>query len=73
MKTVAFQLETLTCPTCIRKIEKTVEKIDGVTKVNVLFQSSKVKIVFDESKTNAEYLASTLTKLGYPILTTNLL
>ncbi|MDI9479569.1 MAG: cation transporter [Bacillota bacterium] len=34
-----YQLETLTCPTCVRKIETAVKQMDGVKDVEVLFNA----------------------------------
>ncbi|SFE98520.1 heavy-metal-associated domain-containing protein [Alteribacillus iranensis] len=70
MKTAKFQLETLTCPSCIKKIEGTLSKMDGVENVKVLFHASKVKTQFDESTVQAEELKETIRKLGYPVLST---
>ncbi|GIN59323.1 copper chaperone [Lederbergia ruris] len=70
MTTVKFQLETLSCPSCIKKIETALNKQAGVKEANVLFHSSKVKATFDEAITTAEQLEETITKLGYPVLKT---
>ena len=48
MKKAVFGLEPLSCPSCIKKIEGTVGKMDGVEEVKVLFNSSKVRAQFDE-------------------------
>jgi len=39
MQKATIQLETLTCPSCIQKIENAVKSLEGVDKesVNVLF------------------------------------
>lgn len=52
MKKATIQLETLTCPSCIQKIDNAVKSLEGVDKesVNVLFNSSKVKLNFDDEK-----------------------
>ncbi len=68
MKTVKFQTEELTCPSCIKKIEGVLSKQEGVSEVKVLFNSSKVKVTFDEDFVTPENLASTIKKLGYPVL-----
>ncbi|EKN68967.1 copper chaperone [Schinkia azotoformans MEV2011] len=68
MKTVKFQMEELTCPSCIKKIEGVLSKQEGVSEVKVLFNSSKVKVIFDENLVSAENLASTIKKLGYQVL-----
>lgn len=68
MKTKSIQLEELTCPSCINKIEAAVSKIDGVSEVKVLFNSSKVKATFDEEVTNEEQIKKTITNLGYEVI-----
>ena len=44
MKKVIIQLGTLTCPSCMQKIEQGLSQQTGVEKVKVLFNASKVKI-----------------------------
>lgn len=68
MAKAVFQLEPLTCPSCIKKIETTLSKSDGVTSAKVLFNSSKVKAEFDENQTGADQLKEKITKLGYQVL-----
>lgn len=67
MSKAEFQLEALTCPTCVKKIETTLTKTDGVSDVKVLFNSSKVKTSFDDHVTGAEEIGSIIQKLGYPV------
>lgn len=69
MKKVEFQLETVTCPSCIKKIESALSKTEGVASAKVMFNSSKVKADFDESKTSAGKLQDIIVKLGYSVLT----
>ncbi|RXJ44309.1 heavy metal-binding protein [Gelidibacter gilvus] len=69
MKTVRFQLETLTCPSCITRIEGVLNKEPGVEKSKVLFNSSKVKIEYDEEKVSSDRLAEVIKKVGFPIIT----
>lgn len=68
MKTVKFQLETLTCPSCIQKIEGILNKEQGVKNAKVLFNSSKVKIQYDGDEVTAERLKELIEKVGYPVL-----
>ncbi|HOR13348.1 MAG TPA: heavy-metal-associated domain-containing protein, partial [Clostridia bacterium] len=58
MKTAAIQLGTLTCPSCVQKIESALKSLDGVEKdsVKVLFNSSKAKFNFDDTKLTVEQL-----------------
>lgn len=68
MKKAVFQLEVLTCPSCVKKIESTLSKTEGVGEAKVLFSSSKVRVEFDEDKVNPEKLKNSIRKLGYDVL-----
>lgn len=66
MKTIEFQLEELSCPSCIKKIERTLSKVAGVRGVRVLFNASKVQVETQGNKAPEE-LAGIIGKLGYPV------
>lgn len=68
MTTTKFQLEPLTCPSCIKKIESKVGKMGGVDDVKVMFNSSKVKATYNEEHVSADELKETIEKLGYPVV-----
>ncbi|HHV64360.1 MAG TPA: metal-binding protein [Peptococcaceae bacterium] len=69
MQKATIQLETLTCPSCMQKIEKAVKALEGVDKesVEVLFNSSKVKLNFDDEKLSIEKIENAITAMGYEI------
>lgn len=67
MSKVVLQLETISCPSCIKKIEDAVSKMSGVESVKVLFNSSKVRADFDETNTSADAIKETVQKLGYSV------
>ncbi|MFZ3578416.1 heavy-metal-associated domain-containing protein [Virgibacillus sp. DJP39] len=67
MKTIKFQLEPLTCPSCINKIEGKLKKMNGVADAKVLFNSSRVKVQFDELLIDSIKIEETIIKLGYPV------
>ncbi|MDR7855244.1 heavy-metal-associated domain-containing protein [Tissierella sp.] len=68
MTKAVFQLEQVTCPSCISKIETSLKKIAGVEDVEVLFNASRVRAQFDESQVRVEQLGQIIEKLGYPVL-----
>lgn len=70
MNTIVMQLETLSCPSCIRKIESAVSSLDGVQEVKVLFNASKVKAEVDGNKVSAEKIQQTVDNLGFKVLST---
>ncbi|MFY9118971.1 MAG: cation transporter, partial [Syntrophomonadaceae bacterium] len=63
-----YQLETLTCPTCVRKIETAVKQMEGVKDVEVLFNASKVKVNFEDSLKDGKDIRKTIERLGFSIL-----
>lgn len=69
MKNATIQLETLTCPSCAQKIENAAKALNGVEKesVKVMFNSSKVKLDFDEEKISVEDVEKAITALGYVV------
>jgi len=70
MKNIVWKVDTLTCPSCIKRIEKTLKKQKGVKSVEVKFNSSKVDVNFDESIITKESITKTLDTLGYPVEST---
>jgi copper ion binding protein len=73
MKAATIQLETLTCPSCLQKIEGAVKRLDGIDtdSLKVLFNSSKVKVNFDEDKVAIDQIEGAITNMGYEVLKTN--
>lgn len=69
MRTATIQLETLTCPSCIQKIEGAVKKLEGVdaNSVTVMFNASKVKANFDEGKVSIDQIEKAITLMGYGV------
>lgn len=69
MKKATIQLEGLSCPSCLQKIESAVKSLEGVDKdsVNVLFNASKVKLIFDEERVSIAQIEEAITALGYEV------
>ncbi|WP_367339601.1 heavy-metal-associated domain-containing protein [Aminivibrio sp.] len=63
-----YQLETVSCPSCIAKIEGMLKKTGGISSSEVLFNSSRVKVIFDESAVTSEEIRAKIEKLGYKVL-----
>lgn len=67
MAVARFTTEPFTCPSCVARIEKAVGRLDGVSRVEVGFNSSRVKVEFDEAAVDESTIAATITGLGYPV------
>lgn len=68
MKKITFQMEPLTCPSCIKKIENALNKQIGIVTAKVLFHAGKVKAEFDEELITASEIEEIIVGLGYPVL-----
>lgn len=70
MKSATIQLETLTCPSCMLKVEGALKNLDGIDKdtIKVSFNSSKVKFNFDENTVSIEEIENAITKVGYEVI-----
>lgn len=67
MKKGTIQLETLSCPSCVAKIEGAVKKHDGIEDSRVMFNASRVRLNYDPDKVNLEDVAQSIESLGYEV------
>ena len=70
MQQASIQLETLTCPSCMQKIENGIKALEGVDKesLKVMFNSSKVKVAYDGAKLSIGDIEAAIGRLGYTVL-----
>lgn len=66
-KKVIMQLENLSCPDCAMKIGMVLKNSKGVSNAEVLYTSSKVKVVYDPAATKVENLVKLIESLGYGV------
>ncbi|MFD1416641.1 heavy metal translocating P-type ATPase [Oceanobacillus jeddahense] len=67
-KEVSLQIQGMTCAACANKIEKGLNKIDGVEEANVNFAIEKTKVVYDPEKTGIQDFEEKVEKLGYHVV-----
>lgn len=63
-----YQMETISCPSCIAKIEGMLKKTSGIRQSEVMFNTSRVKVEFDENVISSKEIKDKIEKLGYKIL-----
>lgn len=68
MKKISIQLEELGCPSCVKKIETALKKQDGIVEANILFNSSKAKVEYDETLIDSDKIVNTISSLGYEVI-----
>lgn len=68
MKKTTYQLETLACPSCSAKINTVLKRTPGVIESDVLFNSARVKLTYDETVVDSDTIKKQIRKLGYAVL-----
>ncbi|MDY0214684.1 MAG: heavy-metal-associated domain-containing protein [Bacilli bacterium] len=62
-----LKLEPISCPSCIAKIERALSRQDGVLESEVLFNSSKVNVSYNEELISIDQIKDVITNLGYVV------
>jgi mercuric ion binding protein len=65
-KTVTLSVSGMTCEACPITVKKALQRVPGVSKVDVLYENKQVVVTFDDSKTNTDALVKATTNAGYP-------
>jgi periplasmic mercuric ion binding protein len=65
-KTVTLNVSGMTCAACPITVKKALEKVPGVSSVDVQFEKKQVLVTFDDAKTTTDALVKATTNAGYP-------
>jgi mercuric ion binding protein len=65
-KTVTLNVSGMTCAACPITVKKALERVGGVSKVDVRYQKKQVLVTFDDAKTNTDALVKATMDAGYP-------
>src|SRR5215813_4435953 len=65
-KTVTLNVSGMTCEACPITVKKALQKIPGVSKIDVVYEKKQVVVTFDDSKTSTDALVKATTNAGYP-------
>ncbi|WP_035357725.1 mercury resistance system periplasmic binding protein MerP [Edaphobacter aggregans] len=65
-RTVTLDVPGMTCPTCPITIKKALNKVQGVSRVDVSFERKRAVVTFDDAKTNVQALVKATTDSGFP-------
>ncbi|GED32039.1 heavy metal translocating P-type ATPase [Brevibacillus centrosporus] len=64
-KQINLQITGMTCAACAIRIEKGLNKLDGVSAANVNFAMEKASVIYDPEKVSVSRLEESINKLGY--------
>jgi Cu+-exporting ATPase len=61
----SLQLTGMTCAACANRIEKGLNKLEGVTEANVNFALERATVTYDPNKVDVSKMEQSIQKLGY--------
>ncbi len=65
MQKVKFDIQGMTCSSCLAHVEKAVNKLDGIKNVQVNLLSNNMFVEYDENKVNNEKIINSVVDAGY--------
>lgn len=65
-QTVTLAVEKMTCALCPFTVSKAIENVEGVTSVDVDYDSKTAEVTFDDAITDVNAVAAASTDAGYP-------
>ncbi|HJE51468.1 MAG TPA: heavy-metal-associated domain-containing protein [Tessaracoccus flavescens] len=60
-----LRADGFTCPSCVSKIEKSLDALPGVTDSKVHFATSRIEVDHDAERTTVDELVAAVKKAGY--------
>jgi len=64
----SFQIEGMTCASCVRRVENAVKNIEGVESVNVNLATEKISFSINSGKTGVEVIGKAVNEAGYSLI-----
>jgi mercuric ion binding protein len=65
-KTVTLNVSGMTCEACPVTVKRALQRVPGVSKIDVQYEKKQVVVTFDDTKTNVDVLVKATTNAGYP-------
>lgn len=63
--TVTIPIEGMTCASCVARVKKTLQSVDGVIEVEINLAQRTARINYREAHVSPEHLAAAINDLGY--------
>ena len=64
-RTVTLKVPGMTCPACPVTVKKALNKVNGVSKVEVRYEEKEAVVTFDDAKTNTKALIKATIDAGF--------
>ncbi len=67
MNQITLRIGNLTCPSCMQKIIKTLNELEGVMKVKFIFNLNKARVYYNKETVSEENILASIIEMGYEI------
>lgn len=64
-KTAQISLPSIQCGSCVRTIEKALDKVDGIKNIDIDVENKKAVVTYDDSKTDLSKIEDGIAGAGY--------
>src|SRR5688500_204242 len=64
---LTLPIEGMTCASCVRRVEKALTKVEGVSEASVNLATEKAKVVYDPQATTLEAMKKAVERAGYGV------
>lgn len=68
MDNEVLNIQGMTCAACAKRIEKTVQKLDGIEEANVNLATEKLFIEYDKGNLSLDTIKEAVEKIGYEVI-----
>lgn len=65
-QTITLEVPSMNCPVCPITVTKSLQRVKGVTDVEVMFQVKEAQVSYDDEITTPAALIEATTNAGYP-------
>jgi mercuric ion binding protein len=65
-ETTILKVPGMTCAACPITVKKALQRVPGVSKIDVNYPQKEVVVTFDDAKTNEKALVKATTDIGFP-------
>jgi mercuric ion binding protein len=65
-QTTTLKVSGMTCSACPITVKKALQKVPGVSKIDVNYPQKEVVVTFNDARTNEKALVKATTDAGYP-------
>ncbi len=68
METITLEVKGMSCGHCVKAVEGSVGKLEGVSAVKVDLENGKVNVEYDSAKVNLGEIKETIDDQGYDVV-----